>query len=316
MGMLIDGEWVDDDRGLTSDTGAFVRARSSFRNRIGEPEFPAEPGRYHLFTGASCPWAHRTVIGREVKKLTGLVTWSQADLPRIQGWSFSRGVDDLRPVEGRFDLHRLYAAAEPKYSGRVTVPALWDREKKTIVNNESAEILRMFNDAFAGIAERSVDLYPAEQRERIDEINAFVYENINNGVYRCGFATSQSAYDEAFATLFAALDRIDSRLGASRYLAGGNITEADIRLYTTLVRFDIAYHTLFKCNLRRIRDYRNLHGYLLDLHQTPGFGDTVDFALIKRGYYFEAGRRINPHGIIPQGPEIDFDAPHDRHGLA
>lgn len=316
MGMLVSGNWVEDDTGLTSKAGAFVRARSSFRHRIGDAGFPAEAGRYHLFTGPSCPWAHRTVIGREIKKLTDIVGSSQADRPRLQGWSFSEGIDDLRAVGERFDLHQLYTAADPDFTGRVTVPVLWDRKTKTIVNNESAEILRMFNDAFDGIAEPSVDLYPNGRREAIDEINAYVYENINNGVYRCGFATSQEPYEEAFASLFAALDAIEKRLGRSRYLVGDTLTEADVRLFTTLVRFDACYYVLFKCNLRRIVDYQNLHNYLLDLFQTPGFGSTVDFALIKRGYYFEAGRRINPHGIIPVGPQLDFDAPHDRKKFA
>jgi glutathionyl-hydroquinone reductase len=312
MGMLVRGDWVEDDSGLNSRDGAFVRARSSFRNRIGDAEFPPEAGRYHLFTGGSCPWAHRTVIGREVKKLTGIVSWSQADLPRIQGWSFSQGIDELQPADGRFDLHQLYTAADPDFTGRVTVPVLWDRKSKTVVNNESSEILRMFNDAFDAMAEPSIDLYPADRRDEIDAVNDFVYKHINNGVYRCGFAQSQAPYEEAFVSLFAALDEIEIRLGKSRYLVGDTLTEADIRLFTTLVRFDAAYYVLFKCNLRRIADYPNMSNYLRDLYQTPGFGGTTDMELIKRGYYLEAGKRINPFGIVPLGPEFTFDAPHDR----
>lgn len=312
MGMLVSGKWVDDDRGLVNDKGAFVRARSSFRRAVGDAEFPAEAGRYHLFAGPSCPWAHRTVIGRKIKKLTEIVGLSQAEPTRPEGWCFAEGIDELEAADGRFDLHRLYTAAEPSYTGRVTVPVLWDRKSKTIVNNESSEILRMFNHAFADIAETSIDLYPEDRRDEIDAVNAFVYENVNNGVYRCGFATGQAPYEAAFKSLFKALDELEKRLGNSRYLVGNALTEADIRLFTTLVRFDAAYYPLFKCNLRRIADYHNLHNYLLDLYQTPGFGDTVDMERIKHGYYFEAGRRINPYGIIPLGPELDFDAPHDR----
>ena len=312
MGILFKGDWIEDDSGLNSKDGAFVRASSSFRSRIGDPGFPPEGGRYHLFTGPSCPWAHRTVIGRKVKKLEAIVSLSQADRPRIQGWSFSSGIDDLQADGDRFDLHRLYAAAEPDYTGRVTVPVLWDRKTKTIVNNESSEILRMFNSAFGGMLEPSIDLYPEDRRSEIDAVNAFVYDTINNGVYRCGFATSQEAYDKAFAKLFEALDLVETRLGKTRYLVGNTLTEADIRLFTTLIRFDACYYVLFKCNLRRILDYSNLHNYLLDLFQTPGFGDTVDIQRIKYGYYHEAGRRICPSGIVPLGPELDFGAPHDR----
>jgi putative glutathione S-transferase len=312
MGMLVNGEWVEDDRSLVSDKGAFVRARSSFRHAVGDRDFPAEAGRYHLFAGPSCPWAHRTVIGRKVKKLTEIVGLSQAEPTRPQGWTFAQGIDGLEAVDGRFDLHRLYTAADPAYTGRVTVPVLWDRKAGTIVNNESSEILRMFNHAFDGIAEPSIDLYPEDRRVEIDAINAYVYEHVNNGVYRCGFATSQAPYEAAFAGLFEALDQIEKRLGETRYLVGATLTEADVRLFTTLIRFDAAYYLLFKCNLRRIADYRNLHNYLLDLYQTPGFGDTVEMDRIKHGYYVEAGRRINPYGIIPVGPELAFDAPHDR----
>jgi putative glutathione S-transferase len=312
MGMLVDGNWVEDDHGLISKTGAFQRTRSSFRDKIGSDAFPAEAGRYHLFAGPSCPWAHRTVIGREIKDLEGFVGLTLAVQSRPEGWGFSSGIDDLQPVDGHLHLHRFYTAAVPDFTGRVTVPILWDREARTIVNNESSEILRMFNDAFTDVTGPGIDLYPREHRAAIDEINDYIYENINNGVYRCGFAKSQSAYEEAFHNLFAALDKIESRLDKSRYLVGDVLTEADIRLFTTLVRFDSVYHGHFKCNLRRIADYHNLHNYLLDLYQTPGLGETVDMPRIKHGYYVEAGLHINPTGIIPLGPEIDFHAPHDR----
>jgi hypothetical protein len=203
MGMLLDGKWIDQDVNMTGGKGAFQRPASTFRSAIGSSEFPAEPGRYHLFTGPSCPWAHRTVIARKLKRLEPFIAWSQADLPRDEGWTFSSGIDDLKPVDGKFHLHRLYTAASADFTGRVTVPVLWDRKKRTIVNNESAEILRMLNDAFKDVAEPSIDLYPARLRDEIDATNEFVYVNINNGVYRCGFAKSQEAYDEAFDTLFA-----------------------------------------------------------------------------------------------------------------
>lgn len=311
MGMLLEGEWIERDLSMTEDTGAFQRPRSTFRASLGSSEFPDEPGRYHLFTAPSCPWAHRAVIARSLKQLDPFVSWSQSDRPRREGWAFSSGIDDLEPVNGVFYLHQLYAAADPRFTGRVTVPVLWDRKARTIVNNESADILRMFNSAFERCGEKSVDLYPAYLHAEIEAVNAFVYDHINNGVYRCGFAKSQDAYDRAFEKLFAGLDETETRLGRARYLVGGAITEADIRLFTTLVRFDSVYHGHFKCNRQRIADYPNLWNYLLDLHQTPGFGETVNLARIKFGYYGEQ-RHINPTGIVPLGPAIDFTAPHDR----
>ena len=311
MGMLLDGKWIDEDVNMTEGAGGFQRPVSTFRGFIGSADFPPEAGRYHLFTAPSCPWAHRTVIARHIKRLDPFVAWSQSDQPRHEGWAFSSGIGDLKPVDGRFHLHQLYTAADPGFTGRVTVPVLWDRKTRNIVNNESAEILRMFNTAFEDLAEPSLDLYPAALRHEIDAVNAFIYEHVNNGVYRCGFARSQEAYDQAFDKLFAGLDDTEERLGRQRYLAGSTITEADIRLFTTLVRFDTVYHGHFKCNRQRIADYPNLWNYLLDLYRTPGFGETVDMPRIKFGYYGEQPH-INPTGIVPRGPVLGFTSVHDR----
>lgn len=311
MGMLLDGKWIVEDVNMTEGAGGFQRPRSTFRGFIGSVEFPPEAGRYHLFTAPSCPWAHRTVIARGLKRLGPFIAWSQSDRPRREGWAYSSGIDDLKPVDGQFHLHQLYTAADPGFTGRVTVPVVWDRKTRKIVNNESAEILRMFNSAFGDLAEPSLDLYPAGLQDEIDAVNAFIYEQVNNGVYRCGFAKSQEAYDQAFEKLFAGLDNTEERLGNQRYLAGNRITEADIRLFTTLVRFDSVYYGHFKCNQQRIADYPNLRNYLLDLYQTPGFGETVDLSRIKFGYYGEQ-RHINPTGIVPRGPVLDFCEVHNR----
>jgi putative glutathione S-transferase len=314
MGMLVEGKWTDDDaRRRVDEKGAFVRPDSVFRGRIardGAAEFPPEPGRYHLFVALSCPWAHRTLIVRKLKKLDGLISFTAADGPRTQGWSYSRGLDELQPRDGLLQLHQIYTAASPRYTGRVTVPALWDRKRHTIVNNESSEIIRMLNTEFERWADNSVDLYPEALRKDIDEINTLVYERVNNGVYRCGFAKSQQAYEEAFQRLFEALDVLETRLSKQRFLVGDRVTEADVRLFATLVRFDAVYHYLFKCNLRRVEDYPNLSNYLRDLYQRPGFGETVDMADIKGGYY--SNPTVNPTGIVPVGPVLDFSRAHDR----
>lgn len=314
MGMLVEGKWIDEDRNRVDAKGAFVRPDSVFRNRItrdGSSGFPAESGRYHLFVAHSCPWAHRTVIVRHLKKLESVVSLAIADRPRLQGWAYSQGVDELQPENGALPLHRVYTAASPSYTGRVTVPTLWDRKRHTIVNNESSEIVRMLNSEFGQWSEGSPDLYPEALRKDIDEINAYVYERVNNGVYRCGFAKSQQAYEEAFWRLFEALDALEARLATQHFLAGAQLTEADVRLFATLVRFDAVYHCHFKCNLRRIEDYANLSNYLRDLYQRPGFGETVDMAAIKRGYY-GSQPQVNPSGIVPVGPMQDFSRPHDR----
>lgn len=313
MGELVEGQWTDDEHRRADAKGAFIRPDSVFRDWVkdeaGAP-FPAEKGRYHLFVAKNCPWAHRTEIVRRIKKLEDVISVTYADMPRTEGWAYSVGIDELQPENGVLRLHRVYTAAKPDYTGRVTVPTLWDRKRHTVVNNESSEIIRMLNAEFSRWADNSLDLYPQALRAGIDEINAYVYERVNNGAYRCGFAKSQEAYELAFQRMFEALDALEQRLSAQRFLVVGRLTEADVRLYTTLVRFDAAYHGLFKCNLRRIEDYPNLSNYLRDLYQRPGFGDTTDIEAIKRGYY--SNRVINPTGIVPAGPALDFTRPHDR----
>ncbi|MFQ5973911.1 MAG: glutathione S-transferase family protein, partial [Alphaproteobacteria bacterium] len=302
--------------------GRYVRAETQFRNWItatGEPGpsgvggFAAEPGRYHLYVSLACPWAHRTLIVRRLKEMEDIVSRSVVNWRMGEhGWTFAPGrgvVPD--PVFGARYLHQIYAAARPDYTGRVSVPVLWDRKTATIVNNESSEIIRMFNGAFNEWARADVDFYPPELRGTIDEINRDVYDNVNNGVYKSGFATTQEAYEEAATAVFEALDRLEKRLGNERYLAGDRITEADWRLFTTLVRFDPVYHGHFKCNLRRLIDYPNLWNYLLDLYQVPGIAETVDMFHIKQHYY-GSHESINPTRIVPLGPVIDYEAPHDR----
>lgn len=313
MGQLVEGRWTNEDLRRVDSKGAFVRPDSVFRDWIKDSAtaaFPAEKNRYHLFVAKNCPWAHRTEIVRRMKKLEDVISVTYADMPRTEGWAYSAGIDELQPENGVLRLHQVYTAAKADYTGRVTVPTLWDRSRHTVVNNESSEIIRMLNAEFCRWADNSVDLYPQALRPDIDEINAYVYERINNGAYRCGFAKSQEAYEQAFQRLFEALDALEKRLSTQRFLVGGLLTEADVRLYTTLVRFDAAYHGLFKCNLRRIEDYPNLSNYLRDLYQRPGFGDTTDIDAIKSGYY--SNRDINPTGIVPVGPAQDFQRPHDR----
>src|SRR5258708_2860734 len=249
MGMLVNGVWFDDDPLPADGAGAFLRPDSIFRDwvtRDGSSGFKAEAGRYQLVTAPSCPWAHRTVLMRKLKGLEGAIGLLESDLPKGEGWAYSRGFDDLAPKGGAFYVHQVYSAARPDYTGRATVPVLWDRRTKTIVNNESSEIIRMLNSEFDELGDRSLDLYPAELRRDIDETNAFVYAAINNGVYRCGLAKSQSAYEESFGTLFAALDVLEERLGRRRWLVGGRFSEADLRLFPTLLRFDTVCYGLFK----------------------------------------------------------------------
>jgi putative glutathione S-transferase len=320
MGMLIEGTWVVDDlKYRNAPTGQFERADSSFRDSVtaeGSGKFPAVAGRYQLLTAVNCPWAHRTVIARRLKGLEGAIDLLVASDPQTdQGWPFNVGVGKgPQPRDGVLHLHEVYTAADPTYSGRVTVPTLWDREFRTIVNNESADILRMLNTQFSSVANSSFDLRPHALRERIDAVNEWVYRDINNGVYRCGFAQTQAAYEQACQALFDALDRAEAVLDRSRFLAGPALTEADVRLFPTLVRFDAVYYGLFKCNMRRLQDYPNLSGYVRDLYARPGFGDTCDIDAFKRGYY--AGiKRANPNGIIPLGPlglDAAFEGPHDR----
>lgn len=319
MGLLVDGVWKDQWYDTKSSGGRYVRKESAFRNWVradGSTRFAPEPGRYHLYVSLACPWAHRTLIFRKLKRLEDAISLSVVD-PYMQehGWVFSDAPGAIADsVLGTKYLHEVYTRADGDYTGRVTVPVLWDRKHETIVNNESSEILRMFNSEFDSIANDGLDYYPEALRPEIDEINDYVYPRLNNGVYRCGFATSQEAYDEAFEELFEALDTLDDRLSRQRYLVGDQITEADWRAFTTLVRFDAVYVGHFKCNLRRVADYAHLSGYLRDLYQQPGIAETVDFFHIKHHYY-GSHASINPTGVVPNGPALDLDAPHSRQCL-
>jgi putative glutathione S-transferase len=313
MGMLIDGKWRDEWYDTKKTGGRFVRHESAFRNRVtadGSSGFPAEVGRYHLYVSLACPWASRTLIFRKLKGLETAISLSVVD-PYMgeNGWNFTDGPGCIPdPIFNARYLYEIYTAAHPHYTGRVTVPVLWDKKAAIIVNNESAEIIRMFNSEFDAFGRAEVDFYPEELRAEIDAINDFVYPNVNNGVYRCGFATTQEAYEEAFTALFAALDELEARLERARYLLGARATEADWRLFTTLVRFDAVYYSHFKCNLRRIADYPNLSRYLRELYHMPGIGETVNMNHIKQHYY-RSHKTINPTGIVPLGPELEFMQP-------
>jgi glutathionyl-hydroquinone reductase len=326
MGLLDRGVWRDQWYDTESSGGRFVRSRAAFRNWVtrdgaagpsGAAGFAAAPGRYHLYVSLACPWAHRTLIMRQLKGLQDLVSVSVVHWRmREHGWAFTPGPGVVAdPILGAEYLHQIYVAADPSYSGRVTTPVLWDRPKATIVNNESAEIIRMFNSAFDGLGALAGDYYPAELRAEIDTLNVRIYETINDGVYKAGFATTQAAYEAAVGPLFETLDRLEERLAQRRYLCGERVTEADIRLLPTLLRFDLVYFSHFKCNLRRIADYPNLLGYTRDLYQLPGLAATFDAGHVKRHYY-ESHRTLNPTGIVPVGPEVDFSGPHDRARLA
>jgi putative glutathione S-transferase len=317
MGRLIEGVWRDEWYDTKSTGGKFVRKPTSFRDWVtadGESGFKAEPGRYHLYVSRACPWAHRTVILRTLKGLDDVISLSSVSSQMLEnGWEFG-GDGDADPLYGKDYLHQIYTLARSDYTGRVTVPVLFDRKTERIVSNESSEIIRMLNSAFDAYGNAELDFYPAELRDDIDRVNGLVYETVNNGVYKCGFATTQGAYEEAFDALFATLDELDRMLGRSRYLIGDRMTEADWRLFTTLVRFDAVYHGHFKANLRRISDYSNLGPYLRELYQVPGIRETVDIPYIKRHYY-GSHRTVNPTGIVPKGPALDLEAPHDRDRL-
>ncbi|MCA8931634.1 MAG: glutathione S-transferase family protein [Rhodospirillaceae bacterium] len=322
MGQLVNGTWQAGQLVTASSSGRFVRKDSQFRNWItadgsagptGVGGFKAEPGRYHLYVSLACPWAHRTLIFRALKRLQGAIGVSVVDpLMGDDGWVFGNSPGATPDqVNGTAKLHEIYTLADPTYTGRVTVPVLWDTEQATIVSNESADIIRMLNSAFDACGDASVDFYPAPLRAEIDAVNARVYDTVNNGVYKAGFATTQAAYEEAFDALFATLDALEVLLSSRRYLAGERLTEADWRLFPTLVRFDPVYVGHFKTNKRRIADYPALSNYLRELYQVPGVAETVNLDHIKRHYYAShAG--INPTGIVPKGPEIDLTAPHDR----
>lgn len=318
MGFLQNGKWVDQWYDTASSGGEFRRQDSRFRNWVtadggagpsGQGGFRAEPGRYHLYVSLACPWAHRTLIFRQLKSLQEMVGVTVVEpLMLDHGWV-------LQGDQYGLDyLYQLYLKADPGYAGRVTVPVLWDKQRQTIVNNESAEIIRMFNTAFNGLTGNSADYYPAALRSQIDTINERVYDAINNGVYRAGFATTQAAYEEAYYKLFDALDWVEQTLGGQRYLAGPGLTEADWRLFTTLIRFDAVYHGHFKTNRQRIADYPAIGNYLRELYQYPGVAQTVNFAHIKQHYY-GSHASINPSRVVPLGPHQDFTLPHDRDRL-
>ncbi|MCY0096214.1 glutathione S-transferase family protein [Hoeflea ulvae] len=322
MGMLVDGVWKDVWYDTKSTGGQFKRSEAAFRNWVtadgsagpsGTGGFAAEAGRYHLYVSLACPWAHRTLIFRKLKGLEEAISVSIVD-PHMgeNGWEFrDRDGGTADHLGGKDYLWQVYVAAKFDYSGRVTVPVLWDKQTGTVVSNESSEIIRMFNSAFDAIAAPSPDYYPEELRTEIDEINEIVYTNINNGVYKSGFATTQEAYEENVHALFGALDMVERRLTSNRYLTGDTLTEADWRLFTTLVRFDPVYVGHFKCNIRRIADYPALSGYLRELYQIPGIAETVNMDHIKNHYY-GSHDTINPTGIVPVGPELDLEAPHGR----
>ncbi len=310
MGYLIEGKWTDEDPVETGASGEFKRIDSAFRGRVtadGSSGFKAEAGRYHLYVGYHCPWAHRTLIYRALKGLEDAISVSYC-LPwfRENGWTYEARPDypdcTADEVNGFHYLYEAYAAANPGYTGKVTVPALWDKQTKTIVNNESSEIIRMLNDEFVGVAGNDLDFYPPSLRAQIDELNTFIYPNVNNGVYRCGFAKGQTAYEEAYDGLFSALDVLEARLSRQRYLCGSRQTEADWRLFPTLVRFDVAYFSVFKCNRQQLRDFPNLWNYTLDLYATPGIAETVKPRLYVQNYY--SLERVNAGGVIPKGTPV------------
>ncbi|MBI1619911.1 glutathione S-transferase family protein [Aquamicrobium zhengzhouense] len=326
MGLLVDGVWHDQWYDTSKSGGRFERSVSQFRDWVtvnGQPapgrerSFQAEPGRYHLYVSLACPWAHRTLIYRQLKKLEEVISVDVVHhYMGKDGWTFLK--EDGATGDSLYGsdfLHQIYTRADPKYSGRVTVPILWDKQTETIVSNESSEIIRMLNSAFDEWADRSVDLSPAHLLSDIDALNERIYPSINNGVYRAGFATTQSAYEEAYNELFQALDEIEARLSVSRYLLGDQLTEADIRLFTTLIRFDAVYYSHFKCNQRRISDYRNMSNYVRDILQIEGIAETVDMLHIK-AHYYGSHATINPTGVVPVGPDLDFAAPHDRERLS
>jgi glutathionyl-hydroquinone reductase len=321
MGLLVKGKWRDEWYDTESTGGEFVRQDAAFRNWVtadgapgpsGEGGFKAEAGRYHLYVSLACPWAHRTLIFRALKGLEDAISVSVVHPHMLEnGWEFRDcEAGDFHAGDSLFGseyLYQVYLQAKADYTGRVTVPVLWDTQRNTIVSNESADIIRMLNSAFSAFASSDADYSPAELRDEIDAVNARVYAQVNNGVYRCGFATTQRAYEEAFAALFEALDWLDERLATRRYLVGDRITEADWRLFTTLVRFDPVYVGHFKANLRRIQDYPQLSGYTRELYQVPGVAPTVHFGHIKQHYYF-SHRMINPTGVVPVGPALDLEA--------
>ena len=327
MGLLVEGKWQDQWYDTEATGGRFQRDLSRFRSWVtvdgsagpsGSDGFKAEPNRYHLYVSLACPWAHRTLIFRKLKGLEDMISVSAVHpLMHENGWTFQDGPGVIAdPIFNADYMYQIYTAAQSDYTGRVTVPVLWDKKNNTIVSNESSEIIRMFNSAFDEVgANKDVNFLPEDLRGKIDELNDFIYPNINNGVYKSGFATTQEAYDEAVVDLFKALDTIEARLENNRYLTGDSITEADWRLFTTLIRFDPVYVGHFKCNIRRIVDYPNLWGYTRDLYQVPGVAETVNMDHIK-SHYYGSHDTINPTLIVPRGPDIDFMSAHGREKLS
>ncbi|WP_188205026.1 glutathione S-transferase family protein [Desemzia incerta] len=316
MGLLVDGKWHDQWYDTEGNGGRFIRTEAQYRNWItpdgspgptGEGGFKAEPNRYHLYVAMACPWANRTLIMRKLKKLEDMISVSVVNpLMAENGWTFEPAVGVIPdPVINATYLHELYTHVDPNYSGRVTVPILYDLKQNEIVNNESSEIMRMLNTAFYGVGAKEGDYYPKELQEEIDAVNELVYHNVNNGVYKAGFATNEGVYQEEVGRLFKTLDQLEARLENQRYLVGDQITEADWRLFTTLIRFDSVYYSHFKCNIRQIRDYKNLWRYTRELYNWPGIAETVNFKHIKEHYY-RSHKNINPTGIVPVGPILDF----------
>lgn len=325
MGLLIKGEWHDQWYDTDASGGEFVRSESQFRNWVtrdgsagptGEAGFKAEAGRYHLYVSLACPWAHRTLILRSLKGLTDMISLSVVNpFMGEHGWTFSEAPGVIGDPIGKADfMHQIYTRDTPDYSGRVTVPVLWDKQQNRIVSNESADIIRMFGSAFDVIGANEGDYYPAALANDIDKLNDWIYDTVNNGVYKAGFATEQKVYEQAVTALFTTLDALDERLQSQRYLTGDNLTEADWRLFTTLLRFDAVYHGHFKCNIRKLAEYPNLWGYTRDLYQTADVADTVNFEHIKKHYY-QSHDMINPTRIVPKGPVQDFNQPHKRERL-
>ncbi|PRT56929.1 Glutathionyl-hydroquinone reductase YqjG [Wickerhamiella sorbophila] len=322
MGQLVEGIWHDVWYDTKAHGGRFVRTVTQFRNWLSKDgkvaetgrAFPAEANRYHLYVSYACPWAHRVLAARTLKGLEELLPVSVVHpLMLKNGWELSSdfpGATGDQLYDLKF-LYQLYTKADPKYTGRVTVPVLWDTKEQTIVSNESSDIIRMLNTAFDDLGAKPGNYYPEELRPQIDDVNSWIYDLINNGVYKCGFATTQEAYDENVYPLFEALDRVEAILSKQRYLTGSRLTEADVRLWTTLVRFDLVYVQHFKCDIKRISDYHNIQNYMLDLYQTGGLGETVNVPHI-RTHYYRSHNTINPYGIISAGPKLDFNAPHDR----
>jgi putative glutathione S-transferase len=325
VGMLINGKWSNDDQ-FRNENGKFIRPESRFRNWVttdgaadltGVPGFKAEAGRYHLYVTHNCPWAYRSFVFRKLKGLEDVISITIGGSSfKDEGWTFNDEPGALPDsVNNIHHLHELYSKADPTYTGRVTVPTLWDIKNQTIVNNESSEIIRMFNSAFDNLTGNVDDYYPKNLQSQIDAINEVIYANVNNGVYRTGFAASQGAYEEAFEKLFNTLDELEKILGGQRYLVGARLTEADWRLFSTLLRFDIVYYCHFKCNKKHIYEYPNLWNFTLELYQHPGIAEVTNFDHIKRGYYYLMPN-VNPLGIVAKGPEINFNQPHNRDKFA